>query len=53
MMENQKHLLWISIGAILAALAALLATFMTQAIIWGPALIEIASVTWNDSPPSL
>ncbi|MFC1996997.1 hypothetical protein ACFLXI_05240 [Chloroflexota bacterium] len=50
MMENNKQLIWIYIGVVLAALAALLAAIATQAILWGPALIEIASVTWNDGP---
>ncbi len=49
-MTKNKHLIWIGLGTIAAFLMGLLAIVATQAIIWGPALIEIVSVTWNDAP---
>jgi hypothetical protein len=49
-MTNKKYFIWVSVGAILATLAALLVTMTFHAITWAPLLIEIASVTWNDAP---
>jgi hypothetical protein len=50
-MKNNKHLRYISLGMITAFLIGLLTTLLVQASIWTPHLIEIASVTWNHSPP--
>lgn len=48
-MINTKHLRWIGFGTIVTFLMGLLAIMTYQAIILAPLLIEIASVTWNDS----
>jgi len=49
-MTKNKHLIWMGLGTIASFLMGLLMTLAYQAIIWAPALIEIASVTWNDAP---
>jgi hypothetical protein len=48
-MTNNNRIRWLA-GTIAAFLTSLLTLIAIQAIIWTPALIEIASVTWNDAP---
>ena len=49
-MTNNKHMIWIGVGMIIAFIASLLVSMIYHAILWAPMLTEIASVTWNDGP---
>ena len=49
-MNERNHLLWIRVGTDVAYLIGLLTILFYLVINKVPALVEIASVTWNNGP---